>query len=200
MVKLSNNISQTKYVHSNMCAAWVVSQAWLSLQRVCPTRLQPGHLHVGSLWFIAYWYLPPPLVLFPNLFFHTPSSLTHTPSPVYSHASLHTHFVITLNYVVELAPPSPSRSNYSHSYLHENITQWLRRRLVLFFAPRTSKKVCFGERREDERREKWGGWTERQVVLENLTSGKLVEMKNCTLLVMGDGMLPSIGYTLIYMG
>jgi len=25
-------------------------------------------------------------------------------------------------------------------------------------------------------------------------------MKNCTLLVMGDGMLPSIGYTLIYMG
>ena len=87
---------------------------------------------------------------------HPHPSPTH-PSPMYSHASLHTHFVITLNYVVELAPPSPSRSNYSHSYLHENITQWLRRRLVLFFAPRTSKKVCFGERREDERREKWGG-------------------------------------------
>ena len=28
----------------------------------------------------------------------------------------------------------------------------------------------------------------------------IVEMKNCTLLVIGDGMLPSIGYTLIYMG
>ena len=43
------------------------------------------------------------------------------------------------------APPSLSRSNYSHGYLHENITQWLGRRLVLFFAPRTSKKVCFRE-------------------------------------------------------
>ena len=33
-----------------------------------------------------------------------------------------------------------------------------------------------------------------------LVGSYIVEMKNCTLLVIGDGMLPSIGYTLIYMG
>ena len=44
------------------------------------------------------------------------------------------------------------------------------------------------------------GGVEQRDKLKNLTSGKLVEMKNCTLLVMGDGMLPSIGCTLIYMG
>ena len=67
-----------------------------------------------------------------------------------------------------LAPPSPSRSNYSHGYLHENISQWLRRRSVLFFAPRTSKKVCFRERRE-----RWELNIETSCSVENLTSGKL---------------------------